>query len=212
VTAVAARYHHTAALKTDGSVVAWGWNNEGQTNVPVAPRSGVTAVATGGLHTVALKTVGRVVAWGYNCYGQATVPAEAQSEVTAIAAGGIHTVALKNDGSVIARAFSHLGKAYDFDFDFFSSDKLVCTELVYRCYDGSVQFPLVDVMGRRTLPPTELVRKFVTERGHAHAQLDCICFLDGDENQGMASFKDESTFATTLERPGLMLFPNTVSP
>jgi 1-acyl-sn-glycerol-3-phosphate acyltransferase len=112
----------------------------------------------------------------------------------------------------IARAFSHLGKSYDFDFDFFSSDKLVCTELVYRCYDGSVQFPLVDVMGRRTLPPTELVRKFVTERGHAHAQLDCICFLDGDENQGMASFKDESVFATTLERPGLMLFPETASP
>jgi hypothetical protein len=150
---------------------------------------------------------GAVLVWGDR--GQSSVPAEAQSEVTAIAAGGIHTVALKNDGSVIARAFSHLGKAYDFDFDFFSSDKLVCTELVYRCYDGCVQFPLVDVMGRRTLPPTELVRKFVTERGHAHAQLDCVCFLDGDERRGLASFKDESAFVTTLQRPGLMLFPST---
>jgi hypothetical protein len=78
----------------------------------------------------------------------------------------------------IARGFSHLGKSYDFDFDFFTSDKLVCTELVYRCYDGCVQFPLVDVMGRKTLPPTELVRKFVTERGQAWAQLACVCFLD----------------------------------
>jgi hypothetical protein len=107
----------------------------------------------------------------------------------------------------IARAFSHLGKAYDFDFDFFSSDKLVCTELVYRCYDGCLKFPLVEVMGRRTLPPTELVRKFVTERGRPEAQLECVCFLDGDERRGRASFKDEAVFATTVQRPGLMLFP-----
>ena len=107
----------------------------------------------------------------------------------------------------IARAFSHLNKPYDFDFDFFSSDKLVCTELVYRSYESSIQFPLVDVMGRRTLPPTELVRKFVTERGQPRAQLDCVCFLDCDERQGFASFKDESAFASTIERPGLMLFP-----
>ena len=107
----------------------------------------------------------------------------------------------------IARAFTHLGKSYDFDFDFFSSDKVVCTELVYRAYDGCLQFPLVDVMGRKTLPPTELVRKFVTERGQAKAQLECVCFLDGDEVRGQASFKDENVFASTLQRPGLMLFP-----
>ncbi len=107
----------------------------------------------------------------------------------------------------IARAFSHLGKNYDFDFDFFSSDKLVCTELVFRCYDGSVQFPLVEVMGRKTLPPTELVRKFVNERGKADAQLECVCFLDGDERVGKASFRPEENFVTTVERPGLILFP-----
>ena len=107
----------------------------------------------------------------------------------------------------IGRAFSHLGKPYDFDFDFFSSDKLVCTELVYRCYDGSVRFPLVEVMGRKTLPPTELVRKFVNERGQAQAQLECVCFLDGDERRGRAAFKTEDVFTTTLQRPGLMLFP-----
>ncbi len=107
----------------------------------------------------------------------------------------------------IARAFTHLGKSYDFDFDFFSSDKIVCTELVYRSYDGCLQFPLVDVMGRKTLPPTELVRKFVAERGRPQAQLECVCFLDGDELRGRASFKNEEVFATTLQRPGLMLFP-----
>lgn len=107
----------------------------------------------------------------------------------------------------IARGFSHLGKSYDFDFDFFTSDRLVCTELVYRCYDGAVKFPLVDVMGRRTLPPTELVRKFVTERGQAHAQLECVCFLDCDEQRGQAAFKGEDVFIMTVDRPGLILLP-----
>ncbi|HWN93485.1 MAG TPA: YiiX/YebB-like N1pC/P60 family cysteine hydrolase, partial [Methylomirabilota bacterium] len=107
----------------------------------------------------------------------------------------------------IARAFTHLGKSYDFDFDFFSSDKIVCTELVYRSYDGCLQFSLVDVMGRKTLPPTELVRKFVAERGRPQAQLECVCFLDGDELRGQAAFKNEEAFVNTLQRPGLMLFP-----
>ena len=107
----------------------------------------------------------------------------------------------------ISRAFSHLGKPYDFDFDFFSSDKLVSTELVYRCYEGSLQFALVDVMGRRTLPPTELVRKFAAERGQPKAQLECVCFLDGDERRGRASFQSEALFIETLQRPGLMLLP-----
>lgn len=107
----------------------------------------------------------------------------------------------------IGRGFSHLGKRYDFDFDFFSSDKLVCTELVFRCYDGAVQFPLVEVMGRKTLPPTELVRKFVNERGSTNAQLECVCFLDGDERVGKAAFRPEEIFVTTLDRPGLILVP-----
>ncbi len=107
----------------------------------------------------------------------------------------------------IARGFTHLGKSYDFDFDFFTSDRLVCTELVYRCYDGAVRFPLVDVMGRKTLPPTELVRKFVTERGRAQAQLECVCFLDCDERRGEAQFKGEDVFTTTVDRPGLILLP-----
>ena len=66
-------------------------------------------------------------------------------------------------------------------------------------------------MGRKTLPPTELVRKFVKERGQAKAQLDCVCFLDGDERVGKASFRTEETFITTLERPGLILFPSSAA-
>ena len=36
----------------------------------------------------------------------------------------------------IGRGMLHEGKAYDFDFDFTRSDRLVCTEVVYRSYQG----------------------------------------------------------------------------
>jgi len=36
----------------------------------------------------------------------------------------------------ITRAMTHQGKCYDFEFDFRRSDKLVCTEVIYRAYHG----------------------------------------------------------------------------
>jgi len=53
----------------------------------------------------------------------------------------------------IERAFMHEGKMYNFDFDFFNSDRVVCTELVYRSYDGleDLHIPLIDHAGRRVL-------------------------------------------------------------
>jgi uncharacterized delta-60 repeat protein len=100
VVAVAAGWAHTVALKADGTVVAWGYNYYGQTNVP-AGLGGVGDIAAGGLHTVALKGDGTVVAWGYNTYGQATVPS-GLTGVVAVAAGWAETLAIKVDGTVVA--------------------------------------------------------------------------------------------------------------
>jgi uncharacterized protein YycO len=62
-------------------------------------------------------------------------------------------------GKAIARAFMHEGKMYNFDFDFFNSDRVVCTELVYRSYDGleDLHIPLVDHAGRRVLSAEQLL-------------------------------------------------------
>lgn len=59
----------------------------------------------------------------------------------------------------IERAIRHEGKLYNFDFDFFSSDRLVCSEVVYRAFDGlgDISFPLARRAGRYTLSPEDLV-------------------------------------------------------
>ena len=103
----------------------------------------------------------------------------------------------------IARAFTHVGKPYDFEFDFFSSDKLVCTELVYRSYDGEIDFPLVTLLGTRTMPAIELVRKCAKEKGTPQQQLEFVFFLEGSEFTGKAVMRSEEEFTRTLHRAGL---------
>ena len=73
VTAIAAGHFHSLALKSDGSVLAWGCgggNDYGQCTVPAGALSGVIAIAAGAYHSLALKSDGSVLAWG--CGGGAT--------------------------------------------------------------------------------------------------------------------------------------------
>ena len=61
--AVAAGGAHSLGLKADSSIVAWGWNIEGQCNVPV-PRTDFVALAAGGRQSLGLKADGSIEAWG----------------------------------------------------------------------------------------------------------------------------------------------------
>jgi alpha-tubulin suppressor-like RCC1 family protein len=99
VVAVAAGTSHTAALRNDGTILCWGRNSYGQTNVPPG-LSNVVSINAGSDHTVALKSDGTVAAWGDNSYSQLAVP-EGLSNVTAIAASGNNTFALQSDGTVV---------------------------------------------------------------------------------------------------------------
>jgi alpha-tubulin suppressor-like RCC1 family protein len=84
--------------------VAWGYNYDGQTNVP-AGLNNVVAIAAGGNedcgHSLALKNDGTVVAWGNNDFGQTNVPADL-SNIIAISAGGYYNLALCSDGSIVS--------------------------------------------------------------------------------------------------------------
>jgi hypothetical protein len=100
VVAFSASYH-TAAVRSDGSVVCWGRNTDGQCNVPAGVDS-VVAVSAGEVHTLAVSSMasgGRVTAWGKNDYGQCSVPSDLEG-VVSVSAGRKHSVALKADGKV----------------------------------------------------------------------------------------------------------------
>ena len=137
VTAVAAGGEHALALKSGGSVAAWGENFDGQlgnggppgdSNVPVAVQGLTTAVAVsaGQQHSLALLSGGTVMAWGDNGFdelgqsdgiggiGSSNSPVRVPglSGVSAISAGGLFSLALLAGGTVDAwgdGAFGQLG-------------------------------------------------------------------------------------------------------
>jgi alpha-tubulin suppressor-like RCC1 family protein len=124
---------HSLALKSDGTVWAWGRNGDGElgdgttanrnTPVRVSGLTGVMAIAAGYEHSLAVKSNGTVWAWGYNGYGQLgdgtvldrhmPVQITALTRAVAIAAGGVHSLAVKSDGTVWAWGDNGYGQLGD---------------------------------------------------------------------------------------------------
>ncbi|WP_395739382.1 choice-of-anchor D domain-containing protein [Prosthecobacter sp.] len=130
VTKVSAGFSHSLALCSDGRLVSWGYNNNGQlgnnslvqSTVPVAvittgvlAGKTVTRMAGGFAHTLALCSDGTFAAWGNNSNGQlgsnssatSLVPVDvsgagvlAGKSIAVLSAGSIHSVALCSDGTV----------------------------------------------------------------------------------------------------------------
>ena len=94
-----------AALKSDGSVVTWGTQDEGGGSDSVSDQiqSGVTKIFSNDTAFAALKSDGSVVAWGHRRTGGnlSTVSSELQSNVRNIVSNNEGFTAIKNNGSVV---------------------------------------------------------------------------------------------------------------
>jgi hypothetical protein len=120
------------ALKSDGTLWAWGWNFYGQLGDgstvekhSPAPQIGSdnnwVSVSAGLYYTVALKSDGSLWAWGYNEDGElgdgSTIDQHSPEHIgsgnwVSVSAGWYHTMALESDGTLWAQgnnAFGQLG-------------------------------------------------------------------------------------------------------
>jgi alpha-tubulin suppressor-like RCC1 family protein len=120
ITAISASLGTSLALKSDGTVWAWGSNQFGYSPSPqpsqIMGLSGISGMAAGSIHSIALKNDGTVWAWGENNHGQlgngtisergvfAQEPVQVKNlkSVKKISSFLSHNLALLNDGTVWA--------------------------------------------------------------------------------------------------------------
>ena len=73
-----------------------------------------------------------------------------------------NTLSPEERAKVIIQALRQVGKAYDFNFDVESTDRIVCSELVYHAY-GHINWPTVHHVGRATFSPDNVAIRSIDD-------------------------------------------------
>ncbi len=107
--------------------------------------------------------------------------------------------------SVMA-AFEHLGKPYDYDFDFVTDETVVCSELVFKALQpnetkGGIAFELTKTSGRLVLPPNNIAMKYDQEADSPERSLDFVAYYEGSEEEQRAIERSEPDFRKSWRRP-----------
>jgi hypothetical protein len=89
--------------------------------------------------------------------------------------------------NAIERGMLHEGKKYNFDFNFFNSDRVVCTEVIYRAYDGleDLEIPLHERAGRKTLSAEDLLDYALDKE-----TFTAVAIFGVDDREGSVMFGD----------------------
>jgi hypothetical protein len=115
-------------------------------------------------------------------------------------------VSKKDKMLAILRAFDHVGKPYDYNFDFDTLDALVCSEVVYDAYHTNiaeskmgVNFSTSLVSGRKMVTPLDMAKKFVADDSAGKPELSFVYFLKGDEKNSNATVSTEDEFKSSVD-------------
>lgn len=99
---ISAGFKHLVGVKMDGTVVATGWNDDGQCNT--SELDSIIMVSAGHDNTIGLKKDGTVTSVGSSGRGNGVRKGDISdwSDIIAVSAGMQHTVGLRSDGTVVA--------------------------------------------------------------------------------------------------------------
>jgi alpha-tubulin suppressor-like RCC1 family protein len=98
IAAIAAGPEYCLLLRSNRSLMAWGWAN---TPSPPASATNIIGFAAGRWHSLGVRSDGSLLAWGANNSGQLNFP-PGRSNSVAVAAGDYFSVGLDTDGTVFA--------------------------------------------------------------------------------------------------------------
>jgi hypothetical protein len=106
------------------------------------------------------------------------------------------TLDVQNERSKVLKvyevAFAQLGKTYDFNFDVETTDKLVCSELLYQSF-GDVNWPTEPYIGRTTISPDNVVSLALFD----NPPIDLIYYVQGTKD-GRYIYKDKDDLASDI--------------
>ncbi len=131
---VSAGGRHTLAIKSDGTLWAWGSNGSGQLGIGPTPRNPPidtprhvrqgtywSSVSAGSAHTLAIKSDASLWAWGRNNHGQLGIGStdlnktspqyvELNTSWSSVSAGEDHSLGIKSDASLWSWGFNSNGQ------------------------------------------------------------------------------------------------------